>query len=79
MNNENKIIFYTIGCHDCKRLENKLKEYGIEYETCNMGMEEIKMLMDSGIETAPVLEVNGKKYEYNDAMKLIKTFQNNEI
>ena len=28
-----KVILYTTGCPQCKVVENKLDEHGIEYET----------------------------------------------
>ena len=63
-----KVILYTIGCPRCKTLERKLVEAGIDFEPFTDVDEMLKM----GMEMVPVLEVEGRKMEFSEAMKWLK-------
>ena len=63
-----KVILYTIGCPRCKTLERKLAEAGIAFEPFTDVDEMLKM----GMEMVPVLEVEGRKMEFSEAMKWLK-------
>ena len=63
-----KVILYTIGCPRCKTLERKLTEAGITFETFTDVDEMLKM----GMEMVPVLEVEGKRMEFVEAIKWVK-------
>ena len=64
---ENKIILYTIGCPACKKLEEKLKNANLNYDT----IEDRNVMLSKGIQQLPVLEVNGVLMSYLQAWKWI--------
>ena len=68
MKGKKMIKLYTIGCPNCKVLEKKLNDSKIEYETITDENEMIKL----GIQTAPMLEINGKMLDFVNAIKWIK-------
>jgi len=61
-------ILYTIDCPNCKILENKLKEKGINYEVCK----DIDIMEEKGYIHLPILSVGGTDYNFNNAMKYIE-------
>lgn len=63
-----KIILYSTHCPRCGILENKLKEHGIPYETCEY-VEEMKKL---GIMSAPYLSVDGELMNFSTAITKLK-------
>lgn len=66
------VILYTIDCPKCKILERKLKEASIEYET----VKDVEVMAELGISSAPVLSVDGKLMQFNEAMKYIMSGRN---
>ena len=50
------VILYSTGCPQCKVLEQKLKDAGIDFEVSD----EIDKIVEMGFMTAPVLEVDEK-------------------
>lgn len=62
-----KIVMYSTGCPKCRVLEAKLKAIGVKYTVCN-DVEEMERL---GFSTVPVLSVDGKNYEFLEALKYI--------
>lgn len=62
-----KIVLYTINCPNCIILEKKLKQSNIEFETIN----DINIMSEKGIMSAPMLEVDGELMNYAKAMKWI--------
>ena len=61
------IIFYSTHCPKCRILELKLKQKNIEYEECN----DIEEMLSKGIETVPVLEVDGQLLDFGNAVKWV--------
>lgn len=61
------VILYSTGCPRCEVLVKKLKEKNIEY-TENNSVDEMLAL---GIQTVPVLEVDGKRMEFTTANKWV--------
>lgn len=60
------IILYTIDCHNCKRLEDKLNDCGISYNVCK---DENKMV-ELGMTVMPVLQIDdGLFLNFKEAMK----------
>ena len=57
------VIFYTTGCANCKALEAKLKAKKIEY----VEVTDPNIIIGMGFSTAPVLEVDGKAMNYQQA------------
>lgn len=62
-----KIVLYTINCPNCIILEKKLKQSNIEFETIN----DINIMSEKGIMSAPTLEVDGELMNYAKAMRWI--------
>lgn len=63
-----RVILYTIHCPKCKILEKKLEKSDIVYEI----NEDIEEMMEKGFKTAPILEVDGKIYDFNGAIGLLR-------
>jgi hypothetical protein len=49
-------------------LEKKLKEKGVVYEENN----DIQVMLDKGLETAPALEIDGVMKNYKEAVEWLK-------
>lgn len=61
------IILYTINCPICKRIEQMLDKKNISYTLCT----DESLMSQLGIETLPVLSVNGKLLQAKAAMEYI--------
>lgn len=66
-----EIIFYTIGCPKCNVLEKKLNSHKLQYTICR----DVQKMHDLGFETAPMLSVDGKTYNYIEAVKFLNTLE----
>ena len=62
------VILYSTGCPKCKVLKIKLDELKIEY-TENNSVEDMEKL---GIMSVPVLSIDGKMYDFLEAVKKLK-------
>lgn len=67
------IIFYTSNCPRCKILETKLKQKNILFKV-ESSEESQKMLFDEGFREMPVLEVDGYKYTFGEAVNWINNY-----
>lgn len=63
-----KIVMYSSGCPRCKTLKKKLDDAGVQYETYT----DIQGMLDMGLKDVPVLEVDGKRMNFNEALKWTK-------
>ena len=61
------ITLYTTNCPKCKVLESKLMDKKIPYVI----NENIDNMLELGIRTAPVLEIEDKLLEFADAVKWV--------
>ncbi len=61
-------ILYSTGCPKCKILKQKLDEKGITYEICS----DVKVMMEKGMRSVPMLEVNDKIINYEESLNWIK-------
>lgn len=61
------IILYTINCPICKRIEQMLDKKNISYTLCT----DESLMSQLGIDTLPVLSVNGKLLQAKAAMEYI--------
>ena len=79
-----KIIMYSIACPQCKLLEKKFNELGIEYELENVKDdteklgEAIKIGEEAGIKSFPFVKVNDKYMNFGEALKWAKGAYKNE-
>ena len=63
----NNIILYSTGCPRCEVLKSKLDDKSISFAE-NISVDEMTSL---GITQVPVLSVDGKMYEFKDAVEWI--------
>ena len=61
------VILYSTHCPKCKVLETKLKQKNIEYEECT----DINEMLSKGIETVPILEVDGQMLDFGKAIRWV--------
>lgn len=61
------INFYTIGCPACNVLKAKLDSKSVKYNTVT----DKETMINMGINSLPVLEVDGKLMSFYDAVKWI--------
>lgn len=61
------IKMYSTHCPKCKILETKLKQKNIEYEECT----DINEMLSKGIETVPILEVDGQMLDFGKAVRWV--------
>lgn len=62
-----KIILYTTGCPRCHVLESKLSSKNISYEMFN----DKNKMIDMGLTNVPVLEVDGNRMNFKEAVDWI--------
>ena len=68
MEEEKKIILYTIHCSRCNILEKKLNMQGIKYEIC----EDVETMYNLNIKSAPMLQVGDELLEFGQAINWLK-------
>ena len=64
------VILYSSNCPKCKVLEAKLNQKNIDFSIKN-SEEDFQQLFDEGFREMPVLEVDGKKYTFGEAIQLV--------
>lgn len=62
------ITLYSTGCPRCNVLKQKLDSKNIEYTVIN----DVDIMTEKGIETVPVLEVDGQLMKFPEAMKWVE-------
>ena len=63
-----KIVIYSSGCPRCKTLKKKLDDAGIQYDTFT----DVQKMIDMGFTDVPVLEVDGQRMQFADAIKWVR-------
>ena len=66
-NKMDKYILYSTGCPKCKVLKSKLDDKKIDY----IVVDNIDEIMSKGIESVPVLEVNGEMMNFKSAVDYV--------
>jgi glutaredoxin len=61
------MTLYTTHCPKCIQLEQKLKEHNLDYTV----IDDVQVMLDKGIMSAPVLEVNNECLPFFKAMAYI--------
>lgn len=61
------IVLFSSGCPKCKVLKQKLDDKKIKYEVS----EDFDELMQQNLQTVPVLKVNGKYYQFSEAIRMV--------
>lgn len=67
-----KVVLYTINCPRCIVLEKKLDAKGVTYEK----FEDKDKMIEMGMSTMPVLEVDGIRMNFAEAVNWINTDKN---
>lgn len=62
------VVLYSTGCLMCDLLKTELEKANIEYVICS----DIDTMINMGLNELPVLEVNGKLMNNNEAIDWIK-------
>lgn len=62
-----KVILYTNNCPKCEILQKKLTEKKIEYDIFS----DVKEMLNKGIDTVPMLEVDGNIMSFKQAVNWI--------
>ena len=66
------VILYTIpDCPKCANLKKRLSQKGISYDLCEMGEEKVMEMLERGFSSAPILDINGHKMIYKEALKWV--------
>lgn len=65
------IVLYSTGCPKCKVLEAKMKSKGISYIEIN----DIEVMTEKGMTTAPALEVDGQLMDFMSAIAWINAWE----
>lgn len=63
-----KVVLYSTGCPKCNVLKKKLTEHNIEFLE-NTNKEE---MIDLNFVNVPILEVDGERMEFKEAIEWIK-------
>lgn len=61
--NDSLVVLYSTGCPRCNVLVQKLNSKNIEYAIVN----DVETMEKKGIETVPVLEVDGHTMDFKEA------------
>ena len=66
------ITLYSTNCPQCKALEKKLNQAGIEY-TVNS---DLAVMKEKGFHSAPQLEVDDDVMNFSEAIRWIRSYAN---
>lgn len=69
------INFYSTGCPKCKVLDLKLKQVTSDINYITDSDKITKVAKEANIMSAPFLEVDGKFYEFNQAVQYINSLK----
>ena len=67
-------IYTTATCPRCRILKEKMDTKGIEYQESS----NIDLLLEKGIQSVPVLEVEGELFSFKDANDWINDYVKGE-
>lgn len=62
------IKLYSTHCPKCKVLTLKLTQKNIQFEV----IDDLNLMKQLGFKSAPMLDVDGKLYEFNRALEWVK-------
>ena len=66
------IILYSTGCAKCKVIETKLNQLQVPFELVTDVDKVVEVGHSCGINTAPILLVDGNYYDFSSAIKYLK-------
>lgn len=65
------VKLYSTNCPRCMVLEKKLEKANVGYE--KIEVKDPTELIEAGFKSAPILEVDGNKMNYTDAIEWIRS------
>lgn len=65
------IILYSTNCPRCKVLETKLKQKGLSFTI----IRDIEEMTSLGLQSAPVLQVNGTLMDFSEGIKWVNQLE----
>ena len=68
------VNLYSTGCPKCRILEAKLKQKNINYNEIS----DTTVLMENNIFSVPVLELDGKFYNFVEAVSFVNAYKGDE-
>lgn len=68
------VTLYSTGCPKCRVLTSKLDAKSIKYDV-NSNQDE---MINKGFMSVPQLEVNGHVFDFNEARKIVDSFDNSQ-
>ena len=69
----NNVVLYSSNCPRCVILETKLKQKNINFSIKN-SEDDLQKLFEEGFREMPVLEVDGTKYTFGEAVKMVNNY-----
>lgn len=69
------VTLYSTHCPKCMVLEQKLKLKGIPFEVVDGTDMVVNYGREHGIKSAPILDVDGKPYDFLQALGFVKEWQ----
>lgn len=69
------ITLYTTGCPKCRILAKKLKDKNIVYAEVT----DVDEMLRMGMSEVPVLEVEGERMSFGEAVKWVNNYKGEEI
>ena len=68
------ITLYTTHCPKCKVIEKKLAQKNIQY----IEVTDVSKMTELGFKSAPILEVDGRIYDFKEANKWVTNYNKEE-
>lgn len=62
-----EVILYTTHCPKCRILENELSKKKIDFTI----IDDVDYMIQKGVSSIPMMEINGKLKNYNEAIRWI--------
>lgn len=62
------VVLFSTECPKCIVLRKKLDAAGVTYDVCN----DIDKMVEMGFTTVPILEVDGNRMNFKEAVEWIK-------
>ena len=69
------VTLYTTHCPKCKVLEKKMKDKNIQY----VEVTDEQKILQLGFHQAPILEVDGRIYDFKEANKWVNEYEEEKV
>ena len=68
------VVLYSTNCPMCRILESKLKSKNVDFALIT----DVELMESLGFLSAPVLTIDGKPYNYGDAVRWVNSLKKGE-